>query len=101
MTSLSLNHEWGFWGTVAKHEPRLEAEVLFTLAVGIIIGTFTDVPSEDAVAFLDSKWGRHFADEVLSEMARVPYAADAMRRVVLRRKTRIHAALLQWAAAGK
>ncbi len=54
------NDAWGFWGTMGDH-----ASVAWPLAVRAV----SDATGEDAEvvrSFLDSRFGRHFADEVHS-----------------------------------
>jgi hypothetical protein len=52
------NESWGFWGTMGGY-----ASVAWPLAM-TAIAEATDQPLEDVRAFLDSRAGRHFADEV-------------------------------------
>jgi hypothetical protein len=52
------NESWGFWGTMRGY-----ASVAWPLAMTAIADA-TGQPLEDVRAFLDSKSGRHFADEV-------------------------------------
>ncbi len=52
------NPDWGFWGTMDKH-----ADKAWPLAIKII-GQTTGLEPEAVRAFLDSRYGRHFADEV-------------------------------------
>ncbi|MBL0143841.1 MAG: hypothetical protein IPP91_17490 [Betaproteobacteria bacterium] len=73
------NEAWGFWGTMAGDAPAAWSKAMTTIA---------DATGEslDAVRiFLDSRHGRHFADDVLNQMhaGRVP-------------KDAIHAATQQW-----
>jgi hypothetical protein len=53
---------WGFWGTM--HE---QAEAAWPLAIAAIAETTGESP-EAARAFLDSRHGRHFADEVRNRL---------------------------------
>ena len=52
------NEAWGFWGTMNEH-----AAAAWPLALAAIADA-TSQPLESARAFLDSRFGRHFADEV-------------------------------------
>ena len=52
------NPDWGFWGTMDNH-----ADKAWPLAIKII-GQTTGLEPEAVRAFLDSRYGRHFADEV-------------------------------------
>ena len=52
------NEGWGFYGTMKDH-----AAAAWPLAM-LAIRQATEESLEDVRAFLDSRWGRHFADEV-------------------------------------
>lgn len=52
------NEDWGFWGTMNKH-----AAAAWPLAM-TAISIATNQPLESVRLFLDSRHGRHFADEV-------------------------------------
>lgn len=52
------NHEWGFWGTLKEH-----AEAGWPIAM-IAISEATGCDLDATRAFLDSRYGRHFADSV-------------------------------------
>jgi hypothetical protein len=56
------NEAWGFWGTMNKH-----AQAAWPIAMSAISHT-TCQPLESVRAFLDSRHGRHFADDVLNQM---------------------------------
>lgn len=73
------NEEWGFWGTMADH-----AEAAWPIAM-TAIAEATGEPIESVRAFLDSRFGRHFADEVLNHM----HAGHALQDA-------IHAATQCW-----
>lgn len=63
MTKTTLptnNTEWGFWGTIRHHADPAEAWTLAMQAVAAATGC-TDTAVRD---FLDSRYGRHFADDV-------------------------------------
>ena len=67
------NEEWGFWGTMNQHAAA--AWLIALLAIAETTGT-----SPDAVrAFLDSRHGRHFADEVLNQIHAGRSLVDAIR----------------------
>ncbi|NRC34075.1 hypothetical protein [Pseudomonas aeruginosa] len=58
------NPQWGFWGTISNSEnPEVKAPDAWVLAMGLITEA-TKKPGEVVRAFLDSKDGRYFADEV-------------------------------------
>ncbi|WP_303678889.1 hypothetical protein [Ralstonia mannitolilytica] len=73
------NEEWGFWGTMNEH-----ASTAWPLALNAISDA-TGQPLESVRIFLDSRHGRHFADEVQNGLYRVQTLADA-----------INAAARQW-----
>ena len=52
------NTDWGFWGTMNEH-----ASAAWPLAM-VAISNATDQPLESVRIFLDSRHGRHFADDV-------------------------------------
>ncbi len=54
------NQAWGFWGSIGSHADQSEA---WTLATAAIVKA-TGCPAEAVRDFLDSRHGRHFADEV-------------------------------------
>lgn len=68
------NEAWGFWGTMNEH-----ASTAWPLAMRAISDA-TSQPLESVQVFLDSRHGRHFADDVLNEMLRgqtIQQAIDA------------------------
>ena len=56
------NEAWGFFGTMNEH-----AEAAWPIAM-TAISDATCQPLESVRAFLDSRHGRHFADDVLNQM---------------------------------
>ena len=73
------NEAWGFWGGLQEDAPAAWAIAL--PAISKITGC-----EPDAVrAFLDSRHGRHFADEVKNHLLKGKTLADA-----------INAAITQW-----
>ena len=52
------NIDWGFWGTMNEH-----ANAAWPLAM-TAISNATGQPLESVRIFLDSRFGRHFADDV-------------------------------------
>jgi hypothetical protein len=70
------NPGWGFWGAIRRHADQAEAWALTCQAIGAASGC-----SETAVRdFLDSRSGRHFADDVghgLFEGMNLAEAVDA------------------------
>ena len=77
--SATQNEAWGFWGTMNEH-----ASAAWPLAMTAISGA-TSQPLESVQDFLDSRHGRHFADDVQNGLYRGQALADA-----------INAATQQW-----
>ncbi len=73
------NEAWGFTGTLNEH-----AAAAWPIAM-TAISAATSQPLESVRAFLDSRHGRHFADDVLNQRYAGLTLADA-----------IHAATQQW-----
>lgn len=68
------NEEWGFFGTMNEN-----AQAAWPIAM-TAISDATCQPLESVRAFLDSRHGRHFADDVMNEMLRshaIKQAVDA------------------------
>jgi len=59
------NREWGFHGTIAHHG---DPEIAWPIAINVI-SEATTLPPDAVAAFLDSRHGRHFADEVSNHLA--------------------------------
>ncbi|STZ75320.1 hypothetical protein [Bergeriella denitrificans] len=60
------NEDYGFYGTVALHHDRPQA--LWNIAVAGITAA-TGEFAEDVALFLDTRHGRHFADDVVCGLA--------------------------------
>ena len=73
------NDAWGFWGTMNEH-----ASIAWPLAM-TAISDATSQPLESVQVFLDSRHGRHFADDVQNGLYQGQTLADA-----------INAATQQW-----
>ena len=73
------NEDWGFWGTMKEN-----AQAAWPVAMSAISDA-TCQPLESVRVFLDSRHGRHFADDVLNGLHTGLTLADA-----------IHAATQQW-----
>lgn len=73
------NEAWGFWGTMND-----QAEASWPIAM-TVISDATYQPLESVRAFLDSRHGRHFADDVLNGLHAGSDLPDA-----------IHAATQRW-----
>jgi len=59
------NREWGFFGTINHHG---DPEIAWPIAITAIADA-TALPATTVQAFLDSRYGRHFADEVSNHLA--------------------------------
>lgn len=73
------NEAWGFWGTMNEH-----ATVAWPLAMNAVSDA-TGQPLDSVRTFLDSRHGRHFADDVQNGLFRGQPLVDA-----------INAATQQW-----
>ena len=72
ITPASRNEAWGFWGTMDEH-----ARAAWSMAMAAI----SDATGEDldnVRAFLDSRFGRHFADDVQNGLYEGKALADAI-----------------------
>ena len=74
----SQNEAWGFWGTMNDN-----AAAAWPIAMTAISDT-TYQPLESVRLFLDSRHGRHFADDVLNEMLRGQKIQQAIDAAVTR-----------------
>jgi hypothetical protein len=68
------NQDWGFWGTMAEH-----AAAAWPIA-SKAIREATDADRHAVRAFLDSRYGRHFADGVNCQMHHGASLADAIAK---------------------
>ena len=66
------NTDWGFWGTMAEHAK--DAWPLATKAIAEATGQ----PIDSIRPFLDSRHGRHFADDVQNGLYEGKTLADAI-----------------------
>ena len=82
MTSIQIpatqNDAWGFWGTMNEH-----ASAAWPLAM-TAISDATGQPLESVRVFLDSRHGRHFADDVAGELARGDTLKEAIDTAIAR-----------------
>jgi len=78
-TLATKNEDWGFWGTMQEHAPAA-----WPLASEAITAA-TGCEPEQVRAFLDSRFGRHFADEVQNHL----YVGKDLAQAV-------HAATQKW-----
>src|SRR5574340_1607406 len=72
------NEAWGFWGTMNN-----DAKTAWPIAM-TAISDATYQPLESVRLFLDSRHGRHFADDVLNEMLRGQTIQQAIDDAVAR-----------------
>jgi hypothetical protein len=70
----TLNREYGFFGTMSHHA---DPERAWDIALAFIAGT-TGCSPDATRAFLDSRYGRHFADEVSNHLAAGQRLASAI-----------------------
>ena len=70
------NEAWGFWGTMQEEAPATWAIALPAIA------TITGCEFDAARAFLDSRHGRHFADEVRNHLLKGKALADAVNAAI-------------------
>lgn len=69
-TTLPTNKEaWGFWGTIERSEHATDTAAAWAIASEAIANATMGSP-EHLRAFLDSRHGRHFADDVVNELVR-------------------------------
>ncbi len=66
------NEWWGFWGAMQEEAPAAWAIALPAIA------TVTGCEPDAVRAFLDSRHGRHFADEVKNHLLKGKALADAI-----------------------
>ena len=66
------NEAWGFWGTMNDH-----AKAAWPMAMRAI-SEATRQPLDSVRTFLDSRHGRHFADEVLGRLGPDDLLTDAI-----------------------
>ncbi len=63
----SQNKNYGFWGTCSNHTNKKQVQAIWDTAFTIIQVTAGFTPQE-ALALLDSRWGRHTVDEFVEEI---------------------------------
>jgi hypothetical protein len=68
------NREWGFFGTISLHA---DPERAWDIALAFIAG-ITGCSPDATRAFLDSRHGRHFADEVSNHLTAGQALASAI-----------------------
>ena len=79
-TPESKNKSWGYYCTINHHG---DAEIAWPIAINTISDA-TQLPAETVATFLDSRHGRHFADDVANELAAGKVIADAIEAATAR-----------------
>ncbi len=78
----SRNSDYGFYGTITATPLRdRTSDAFWTLAatrIAAAAGCRTEIEMEGVRDFLDSRMGRHFADELVDRMARGAPAEQAL-----------------------
>jgi len=77
------NEDWGFWGTITRAGNEHDAGAAWRLAFQAIAAE-TDAGPQGVRDFLDSRQGRHFADNVANELFRGRALDDAIEAAVAR-----------------
>jgi hypothetical protein len=77
----SQNARYGFWGTIALQVGPAFVDTAWTDAM-VQVAQATGCETWEVRAFLDSRYGRHFADDVSNEFARVGSVQRAIEEVV-------------------
>jgi hypothetical protein len=72
------NETWGFWGTMNEH-----AQTAWPMAM-VAISDATGQPLESVRTFLDSRHGRHFADDVHNGLFAGANLKDAIEQATQR-----------------
>ena len=72
------NESWGFWGTMNE-----QAGAAWPLAMAAV-SEATGQPLESVRIFLDSRYGRHFADDVLNQQHALSGLSDAVNAATQR-----------------
>ena len=74
------NEAWGFWGTIRHHaDPQQAGPAAFKA-----LATATGCADEGVRDFLDSRHGRHFADDVANGLFERRSLADAIDKAIER-----------------
>ena len=70
------NESWGYWATMQEEAPAAWAVALPAIA------TITGCEFDAARAFLDSRHGRHFADEVRNHLLKGKTLTDSINAAI-------------------
>ena len=76
----NANPSWGYYGTIGHYG---EPEDAWPRAMNFIADT-TGCADDEVRAFLDSRYGRHFADDVANELSAGKIIADAIAAATAR-----------------
>jgi hypothetical protein len=81
----SQNTEWGYWGTVARieNDPAADPAKAWEIASRRIAEVTTTSP-EGVRDFLDSRHGRHFADDVANGLWKGDTLPEAVNAAIAR-----------------
>jgi hypothetical protein len=77
------NPEWGFFGTMTRQATACPTGASWNAALTAIVAA-TACTADEARVFLDSRYGRHFADDVSNYLLANPAVASAVRSAVTR-----------------
>jgi hypothetical protein len=77
----TTNTAWGFWGTIERCEQGADPAAAWTLASAEIAAA-TQCSASAVRDFLDSRHGRHFADEVAGHLFHGACLGDAIADAV-------------------
>ena len=68
------NKTWGFWGTVSNHiEHKKDMQAFWDKAAEIIQSK--GLTPQQTLGLMDSRWGRHIADEFAEELLKAEHVA--------------------------
>jgi hypothetical protein len=76
----TTNEVWGFYGTISHHT---DASIAWPIAVATISHA-TSLDAGTVATFLDTRHGRHFADDVVNELAAGKEIAEAIEAATAR-----------------
>ena len=81
----SANLDWGYWGTISRIDHDLAADPAKAWEIASRrIAEETTASPEGVRDFLDSRHGRHFADDVAGELSRGDTLKDAIDAAIAR-----------------
>jgi hypothetical protein len=87
MTNLAVptaeNTEWGFFGTMSRQAPASPTDAAWNAALTAIVAAIA-CTADEARVFLDSRYGRHFADDVSGYLLANQSIPSAIQSAVIR-----------------